>query len=122
MTTAHMKKVRRGGRVDCPLGIQRCDRGLESQWQWVRSAIITEAIFCSFLITQRWFSRVLPFPPPTKLQRSNSKLVTSCGGSLSAHLLLLHNRAGVAGSRSALISHRLKYKALEKFGIYYILF
>ena len=29
-------------------------------------------------------------------------------GQLSAHLLSLHNRAGVAGSRSALTSHRLK--------------
>ena len=36
----------------------------------------------------------------------NSKTITSCGGRLSAHLLSLHNRAGVAGSRSALTSHK----------------
>ena len=38
-------------------------------------------------------------------------LVTSRGDRLSAHLLSLHNRAGVAGNRSALKNHRLKYKA-----------
>ena len=51
---------RRGGRVDWSLGIQRCGRGFESQWQWVRSAIITEAVFRSFLITPRWFPRGTP--------------------------------------------------------------
>ena len=51
---------RRGGRVDWSLGIQRCGRGFESQWQRVRSAIITEAVFRSFLITPRWFPRGTP--------------------------------------------------------------
>ena len=45
---------RRGGRVDWSLGIQK------SQWQWVRFAIITEAVFRSFLITPRWFPRGTP--------------------------------------------------------------
>ena len=102
----------RGGRVDWSLGIQCCGRGFESQWQWVRSAIITEAVFRSFLITPRWFPRVtLAFPRSIKKKscRSlNSKMVTLYGGRLSAHLLSLHNRVGVAGSRSALTSHRLK--------------
>ena len=69
------------------------------------------------------FLRVLPFPPPTKkLQRSNSKLVTSYGGLLLAHLLSLHNWAGVAGSRSALTSHRLKYKALVQIRHLFIIY
>ena len=79
----------------------------------MRSAIITEAVFCSFLISLRWFPWGTPISSTNKkLQRSNSKLVTSCGGRLLAHLLLLLNRAGVAGSRSVLTRHRLKYKAL----------
>ena len=56
----HTAYGRRGGRVDWSLGIQRCGRGFESQWQWVRSAIITEAVFRSFLITPRWFPRGTP--------------------------------------------------------------
>ena len=99
--------------MDWSLGIQRCGRGFEYQWQWVKSAIITEAVFGSFLITLQWFPRGTPVSSTNKkeLQRPNSKLVTSCGVRLSAHLLSLHNRAGVAGSRSALTSHRLKYKS-----------
>ena len=89
--------------------------GSNPNWQWVRSAIITEAVFRSFLITPRWLPRGIPVSSANKkLQRSNSKLVTSCGGRLSAHLLSLHNKAGVAGSQSALTSHRFKYKALVK--------
>ena len=54
-----------------------------------------------------------------ELQKSNSKLVTSCGGRLPAHLLSLHNRASVAGSRSTLTSHRLiNTRALVKISIY----
>ena len=98
---------------------------VRSQWQLVRSAIITEAVFYSFLITSRWFPRGTPvsFTNKKKLLRSNSKLVSSCGGRLSAYLLSLHNRAGVAGGRSALTSHRLKNKALVKIRhlfIYYL--
>ena len=107
---------RHGGRVDWSLGILRCVRRFKSQWQWVRSAIITETVFRSFLITPRWFSRGTPVSSTykKKLQKSNSKLVASCRGRLSTHLLSLHNRAGVAGSRSALTSHRLKYQAPVK--------
>ena len=113
------RSTQRGGRVDWSLGIQRCGRGFDSQWQWVRFAIITEAVFCSFLITPRWFLRGTPVSSTNKnLQRSNSKLVTLCRGRLSAHLLSLHNRAGVAGSRSALTSHRLKYKSASKNSVF----
>ena len=49
-----------------------------------------------------------------RLQRSNLKLVTSCGSQLSAHLLSLHNRADVADSRGALTRCRLKYKSTSK--------
>ena len=35
---------RRGNRVGWSLSIQRCGHGFESQWQWVRSAVITEAV------------------------------------------------------------------------------
>ena len=95
------------------LGIQRYSPGFESQWQWVRSVIITEAVFRSFLITPRWFPRT------TLVSTSNKKAAEVkfeigkiMQGKLSAHLLSLHNRAGVAGNRSALTSHRLKCKAL----------
>ena len=59
-------KGQNGGRVDWSLGIQRCDRGFKSQWQWVRSAIITEAVFRSFLITPRWFLRGTPVSSTNK--------------------------------------------------------
>ena len=115
----------RGGQVDWSLAIQRCGHGFESQWQWVRSVIITEAVFRSFLITPPWFPRRIPVP-------SNKKTVAEVkfeicyivrGPTISPHLLSLHNRAGVAGSRSVLTSHRLKYKALVKIRhlfIYYL--
>ena len=67
-----------GGRVDWSLGIQRCKCEFESHWLRVRSVIISETILRSFLT-----AGLLPFPQPIKeLQRSNSKLVTSCGGRL----------------------------------------
>ena len=82
---------RRSGRVDWSLGIQRCGRGFETQCQWMRPAIITEAVFRSFLITRGGFFGVLPFPPPTKkLQRSkfengnNMRGPTICTPSITA--------------------------------------
>ena len=106
---------RRGGRVDWLLGIQRYGHGFESQSQWVRSAIITEAVFRNFLITPLWFPWGTPVSSnKKKLQRSNSKSVTLCRGRLSAHLLSLHNRANVVGSWSTFTSHRFKYNALIK--------
>ena len=68
----------------------------------------------AFWLRRGGFLGVIPFPPPTKqLQTSNSKLVTSWGGRLSAHLLSLHNRVGVVGSQSALTSYMLKYTCLN---------
>ena len=43
-------------------------------------------------------------------------------GRLSAHHLSLHNRAGEAGSRNALTSHRLKYKNASKNSAFILLF
>ena len=114
---------RRGGRADCSLGIQCSDRGFEFQWQWVKSAIITEAVFCSFLIMSRWFPQGTPvFSTKKKAAEVKFKIGNFMRGRLSAHLLSLHNRAGVAGSRSALTCHRLKYKALVKFRHLFIYF
>ena len=41
-------------------------------------------------------------------------MVTSCGGRQSVHLLSLNNKAGVAGSQSAVTNHMLEHKALVK--------
>ena len=114
---------RRGGWVDWSLGIQCCSHGFESQWQCVRSAIITEAVFRSFLTMPWWFPRGTTISSINKKAAEvKFKIVKSCRGQLSAHLLSLHNRAGVASSRSALTSHRLKYKALVKIRHLFIYF
>ena len=56
----------------------------------MRSAIKSEAVSRSFLITPRWLPRDTPVSSTNKkmLQESNSKLVILCGGRLSACLLL----------------------------------
>ena len=51
---------RRGGRMDWSLGNQRCGRGFVSQWQWVRSAIISDAAYHRPLIILRWSPRGTP--------------------------------------------------------------
>ena len=100
---------RRGDRVDWSLGIQRCGRGFKSQWQWVKSAIITEEFFCNFLITPRWLPRGTPvFSTNKKDADIKFEIGYVIRGRLSAHLISLHNRAGVVGHQSALTSHRLK--------------
>ena len=122
----HARLGRRGGRVDWSLGIQHCGRGFESQWQWVRFAIITKAVFRSFLITPWWFFRCTPVSSTNKKAAEvKFDIGNIMRGRLFAHLLSLHNRAGVAGSRSASTSLRLNYKALVKIQhlfIYYYLF
>ena len=97
-------KVRRGGRVDWPLGSQRCGCGFESQWQWERSAIISEAVF-RFLITPLWFPRVTPVSSTNK---KAAEVKFEIGNIIRArYFLSLHIMAGAAGSRNALTSYRL---------------
>ena len=65
----HVKEVNIGrhiGRVVWSLGIQRCGRRFESQWQWVRSAIINETVSRSLLITPLWFPRDNPVSSNSK--------------------------------------------------------
>ena len=112
--------LRREGWVDWSLCIQHCSHEFESQWQWVRSAILSDTVFCRSLSC--CFLGGTVSSTNKKLQRLNSKLVASYGGWLSAHLLSLHKRTGVTDSLSAVTSCKLKSKCASKYSAFIYLF
>ena len=84
-------------RVRIPVAVgEICDHNWSSFPQLSDHAVVVSSGYSRFLHQEK------------SCRGQNSKMVTSWGGRLFAHLLSLHNRAGVAGSRSALTSHRLK--------------